>query len=329
MKTDNKVKRFTVEFQSSSGLKYYYFTESGFILQKDLLENNKVRLEKFLQHENILHKVSTRPFELIDKGEIESYLLKNGFHELLIEVTTGCNLRCKYCVFSGKYKGQRTHGSKMLSIENAKKAIDLYFSYIKKGKMYNSNRKPTVAFYGGEPLLNFEVIKQSILYIRKIYDDEVFFTLTTNGVFLTDEMMNFFIEQDVWLVFSLDGPAEEHNRNRVMQNGKGTFDLVFENITKYYNKSKRFVFVNSVYDYKSNLKEIIRFFSENEYLINLSASIVNPYGTSYYEQFTEEDYRKHRVMMDYLKEEFFLNLHYNQTQSISYVNLLNLIIGKL
>lgn len=328
MKSIEKINNFTIEFESSSGRRYYYLTESGFILQKTQIEHNTLRIKKLLEYENQLNIESIRAFRHIKENEIKEYLFKNGFHELLIEITTGCNLRCKYCVFSGNYKSQRVHGNKMLSIEDAKKAIDLYFSYIEVGKMYNPNRKPTVAFYGGEPLLNFEVIKESITYIRKIYEGDVFFTLTTNGILLTDEMIDFFIKEDVWLVFSLDGPAEEHNRNRIMQNGKGTFNIVFRNIKKYHDKSKKFVFVNSVYDYKSNLKEIIKFFSENKYLVNLSASLVNPYDTLYYEQFTQNDYIRYKKMVDDLKKEFFNYLHQTKIKDDTYISLLNLFIGK-
>lgn len=249
------------------------------------------------------------------------------FQELLIEVTTGCNLRCKYCVFSGNYTNQRVHGTKMIDFQQCKKTIDLYFRYLYEAKKYNENIKPTIAFYGGEPLLNYNVIKKSVDYIHKIYNGKIYITLTTNGTLLTDEMIDYFVNNDVILIFSIDGPSKEHNRNRVFKNDMGSFDIAYSNAIKYSKKKKDIVFVISVYDPKTNFDEFLKFFANSKYLYNLAISPVNPYDTKYYDNFSAEDYKKYNEYFINLKKDFFANLN-SKTKDDPYKSIINLLIGK-
>ena len=99
--------------------------------------------------------------------------------QLILQVTQQCNLRCSYCTYSGIYEGNRTHSSNWMSFETAKKAIDFFFDH------NIDSAKVPVGFYGGEPLLAFDLIVQCIEYIEdKIEGREIQFGLTTNGTLL-------------------------------------------------------------------------------------------------------------------------------------------------
>lgn len=318
-----------ITFESKIGNKYIYLPNTGFILTEELLKDRPKRKKEILSIEN---RVKAENFKNLfqDKSNLEVllHLKKSGFQELLLEVTTGCNLRCSYCVFSGNYKSQRMHGNEMADYSEIKMAIDLYFKYITDYKEYNVNRVPTVAFYGGEPLLNFSVIKESIIYIRNNYNIwNTFITLTTNGTLLNEEMIDFFVSNDVWLVFSLDGGKSEHDRNRKTAKGFGSFEKVYHNICNYQKKKGGVVFINSVYDYKTNLSKVIDFFEDNPMLINLSASMINPFNTNYFEKFDNKDITKFYKNVEKIKNEFLTGIK-SQSLSSSRGNVINLLIGK-
>ena len=127
-----------------------------------------------------------------------------------------CNLNCTYCFAAqGKYHGERA----LMSFETGKRALD--FLVENSGKRRNLE----VDFFGGEPLMNFEVVKQLVAYARSIEDKcgkHFRFTLTTNGVLLDDEVTEFANRECHNVVLSLDGRKEVHDRLRKTINGKGS-----------------------------------------------------------------------------------------------------------
>ena len=142
-------------------------------------------------------------------------------------------------------------------------------------------------------------------------------------------MMDFFIDNEVWVVFSLDGDQVSHDRNRKSSSGEGSFEKTYENITKFQKKKGGIIFVNSVYDYKTDLERVINFFSSNPFLINLSASIVNPYDTKYFEKFNTDDVTKFNKQTQKIRNIFFDQIKkdgeiWNSTKG----NMLNLLVGK-
>ena len=139
-----------------------------------------------------------------------------------------CNLRCKYCfAATGDFcMGER----KLLSYEVGKAALDWLVEH--SGKRVNLE----VDFFGGEPLMNFPVIKQLVAYGRSIEKEKnkrFKFTTTTNCVALTDEIIDFLNAEMQNVVISLDGRPEVHDRMRPTVNGKGSFDIIID-------KAKRF-----------------------------------------------------------------------------------------
>ena len=177
--------------------------------------------------------------------------------------------------------------------------------------------------------MNFSVIKESISYIRNNYCIwNIFITLTTNGTLLNEEMIDFFVSNDVWLVFSLDGGKSEHDKNRKTAAGLGLFEKTYQNICKYQEKKGGAVFVNSVYGYKTDLCKDIEFFEDNPMPINLSVSMINPFNTSYFDKFDNKDITKFYKNVEKIKNEFFTGLK-NKKLSSSRGNMISLLVGKL
>ncbi len=139
---------------------------------------------------------------------------------LCLHVAHTCNLNCEYCFASqGKYHGDRA----LMSFEVGKRAIDFLVENSK------GRRNLEVDFFGGEPLMNFDVVKKIVEYARSIekeHDKNFRFTLTTNGVGINDEVIDFANKEMHNVVLSLDGRKEIHDRLRKTITGKGSYDIV-------------------------------------------------------------------------------------------------------
>lgn len=145
---------------------------------------------------------------------------------LCLLVAQDCNLRCSYCFAqTGEYHGARA----LMSLETAKAAIDFLIAH-------SGNRKNLeVDFFGGEPLMNFEVVKGTVDYGRKqekLYGKNIRFTLTTNAYHVTDEMADFINKEMKNVVISIDGRKEVHDKMRKNVEGKGSYDRVLANARK-------------------------------------------------------------------------------------------------
>ena len=146
---------------------------------------------------------------------------------ICLNVIHGCNLRCKYCFAEeGEYHGRRA----LMSYEVGKKALD--FLIANSGSRHNLE----VDFFGGEPLMNWQVVKDLVAYGReqeKLHDKNFRFTLTTNGVLLNDEIMEFCNKEMANVVLSIDGRKEVHDKMRPFRNGKGSYDLIVPKFQKF------------------------------------------------------------------------------------------------
>ena len=146
---------------------------------------------------------------------------------LCLHIAHDCNLACQYCFAEeGEYHGRRA----LMSFEVGKKALD--FLVANSG----NRRNLEVDFFGGEPLMNFQVVKDLVAYgreLEKTADKHFRFTITTNGVLLNDEIMEFCNAQMDNVVMSLDGRKEVHDRMRPSRNGKGSYDLIVPKFQKF------------------------------------------------------------------------------------------------
>ncbi len=144
----------------------------------------------------------------------------NVIKALCLHVAHTCNLNCSYCFASqGKYQGERA----LMSFEVGKQALDFLVAHS------GSRRNLEVDFFGGEPLMNWQVVKDLVAYARglePIHNKNFRFTLTTNGVLLDDEVIDFCNKEMHNVVLSLDGRKEVHDRFRVDYAGNGSYDLI-------------------------------------------------------------------------------------------------------
>ncbi len=146
---------------------------------------------------------------------------------LCLHIAHTCNLNCSYCFASqGKYHGDRA----VMSFETGKRALDFLI------ENSGTRRNLEVDFFGGEPLMNWEVVKQLVAYAREIekkYNKNFRFTLTTNGVLVDDDVIEFANREMSNVVLSLDGRKEIHDRFRVDYAGNGSWEQIVPKFQKF------------------------------------------------------------------------------------------------
>ena len=149
---------------------------------------------------------------------------------LCLHVAHTCNLNCSYCFASqGKYHGERA----LMSFEVGKRALDFLI------ENSGTRRNLEVDFFGGEPLMNWNVVKDLVAYARvqeKIHNKNFRFTLTTNGVLIDDEVIDFCNKEMSNIVLSLDGRPEVHDRLRVDYMGRGSYDTIVPKFQRFVEK---------------------------------------------------------------------------------------------
>ncbi|WP_242835729.1 Cys-rich peptide radical SAM maturase CcpM [Ruminiclostridium josui] len=183
------------------------------------------------------------------------YILDSALEKITLQVTQQCNLRCEYCIYSGdtgNYRN-RSHQNKSMSFDMARKGIDFLIEHSQ-----DSNRL-NIGFYGGEPLLEFELIKKCVKYAKEQAEGkEISFSITTNATLLSEDIIKYLSENDIMLTISLDGPKEIHNKNRKFAgSGVGSFDKIMENLEilkerypEYFNNILFNVVIDPTVDFK-------------------------------------------------------------------------------
>lgn len=157
---------------------------------------------------------------------------------LCLHIAHDCNLACKYCFAEeGEYHGRRA----LMSFEVGKKALD--FLVKNAGNRINLE----VDFFGGEPLLNWQVVKDLVAYGRSLeapYHKKFRFTLTTNGILLTEDMLTFINQEMSNVVLSIDGRKEINDRMRPFRGGQGSYDKIvpkFQEVAESRNQTDYYV----------------------------------------------------------------------------------------
>lgn len=173
---------------------------------------------------------------------------------LCLHIAHDCNLACKYCFAEeGEYHGRR----ELMSFEVGKKALD--FLVKNSGNRVNLE----VDFFGGEPLMNWDVVKQLVEYGRSLEEPnnkKFRFTLTTNGVLLNDEIMEFLNKEMSNVVLSLDGRKEVNDNMRPFRTGKGSYDLIvpkFQKLAESRNQTNYYIrgtFTRNNLDFSEDIK---------------------------------------------------------------------------
>lgn len=219
-----------------------YETESKESITAKMLEKYQQPLYANLFEEPITEAVINEAFSEIEELKAQGTLFTEDVYKdyvfdfksrktvvkaLCLHIAHDCNLGCKYCFAEeGEYKGRRA----MMSYEVGKKALDFLIANS------GTRRNLEVDFFGGEPTMNFEVVKQLVAYGReqeKLHDKNFRFTLTTNGILLDDDIMEFANKEMANVVLSLDGRKEVNDRMRPTRNGQSSYDIIVPKFQKF------------------------------------------------------------------------------------------------
>lgn len=248
------------------------------------------------------------PFSIDEYNRLLGHLINH----MVLNITNGCNMRCRYCrTTMGNSTASRE--PRAMSWTTIKKALDYFIenaSYIIK----ETKRDLVLGFYGGEPLLEYNNIVRAVSCLRDHHPDlfpRFRFSLTTNGTLLTKEMIRFFIENKFHLLLSLDGPVKLHDRYRKMVGGGGSFNVVENKLTlirdiddQYYSENIGFSIVLSP---EFRLMDVYEYFRLNHFSDKrvYMISPVEAKGTDLFKRFDiRAEYQKLKIDEDTLKRTF-------------------------
>lgn len=181
---------------------------------------------EYLTRNNLFKSSNCNFTTTIDESIIEEGIIHTK--QIVFEVTNSCNFRCKYCVQGELYEIEEKGNPKKINVNNALKLLQYIFDL----KLKHNHKKITVSFYGGEPLLNFEFIKEIVDYIENNYSKsrlEVNYLMTTNASLLCKHIQ-YLAKHNFKLMISLDGNRYNDSYRVFHSNGEETFDVVIENI---------------------------------------------------------------------------------------------------
>lgn len=198
------------------------------LLEKELPQYSSGELQETLEEVEELKESG----ELFAEDEYQQYVIdfkkrKTVVKALCLHIAHDCNLGCRYCFAEeGEYHGRRA----LMSLEVGKQALD--FLVANSG----NRRNLEVDFFGGEPTMNFDVVKELVRYGRSLegpHNKNFRFTLTTNGVLLDNDIMEFANREMANVVLSIDGRKEVNDYMRPTRNGKGSYDLIVPKFRKF------------------------------------------------------------------------------------------------
>jgi uncharacterized protein len=151
-------------------------------------------------------------------------MLEMNISNITLCMTEQCNMRCNYCVYSGKYADYRTHSTASIELKTAYACVDLI--------KYTTNDKVFISFYGGEPLIEIEKIKKIVIYAEKEINKDIVFSISTNGKLLNSQNLNYLKDKGFFIHISFDGPKSIQDKYRLDIEGNGIFYHLME-VVKY------------------------------------------------------------------------------------------------
>ncbi|HEX6047067.1 MAG TPA: radical SAM protein [Pyrinomonadaceae bacterium] len=219
---------------------------------------------------------------------------------LILGITESCNLRCTYCKYSGSYQYARQHSNTQMTEATAHKAVRFLMDH--SGYIINETNEPiSITFYGGEPFINFRLIKSCVSFVEEHYPERrerVLFALTSNFTMPRQEILEFLAKNQIDLTVSVDGPQILHDRYRVSARGKGSFERLKRNLErlrkideKYYDEKVAFsIVITPPYD----LETVVDFFEHDDLVGGhlLFVSYADRSYTTFYDRFDMNTERK-------------------------------------
>ena len=224
--------------------------------------------------------------------------LQTQLRQIVLQVTQNCNLRCSYCAYSGSYYN-RTHTNKRMRVETALRAVDFFM------ERTSGVEEVTIGFYGGEPVLEFDLIKQVIDHVEKHYPArKVRYNFTTNLTLFTDEVIDYVLEKNIQIMISIDGPQPVQDKYRTFVNGKGSFATVTANARRIRERDPDYYqtcFTNTVASPGEDYESIREFLDHSELFGPLHSSFTQvndvglkeamTYGDEYYRMVRREKFK--------------------------------------
>lgn len=264
-----------------------------------------INIKNAIEQEDILKAGSE--FKFVSQGHYEELdeELNNKVQQIVLELTGKCNLRCSYCIYSDDYTERRNFNESDMTEDIAMKAID----YL---NLHGDKEKGVaVTFYGGEPLLKFNLLKKCIEYAQKtIKDKELTFSLTTNLTLMTKDIAEYLASVDgLSITCSIDGPKDIHDSSRKDIHGIGSFDRAITGL-KYVtdafgDKAEESIGLSMVYNEPysfEKLEEIQSFFEELDWLPEkISKNVTYPSVSNIDYDKVEERIQKDGKPLDHLE----------------------------
>lgn len=187
-------------------------------------------------------------------------LAERCINQLILGITNACNFRCRYC---HQAEGKVLSSKAVMNEDIAFKSVDFLYEHSMDAQVV------AITFYGGEPLLNYKLIKKVVSYANnKFKHKKVFYNLTTNASLMDEAIIDFFVKHDFSVLISLDGNARTQNRHRkYLTNGNDTFNAVWKNVNCIRNKYPQYfdehIRFNAVILPDENSNEVMEFFTDN------------------------------------------------------------------
>lgn len=185
----------------------------------ELARQNEVNIEellRYIENEDLLKGTEGEKLYTEETLKRARQEIGEKCRQLILELTGACNLRCKYCIYSSSEKGFREFNAESMTEDIIRKSI-MYMKNHGDSEVY-------ITFYGGEPLLRFDLMKYAIEYsVEQIKDQELHFGFTTNLTLMTKEIAEYLVKiPNMSIVCSIDGPESIHDAGRVYATGGGT-----------------------------------------------------------------------------------------------------------
>jgi uncharacterized protein len=288
---------------------------------------------KFLQFFNI-NGINSKIEELLEDGfkySSEFLFDENKIYQqidtklkhMIFEFTETCNLRCKYCAYSGHYENNRIHSGNSMSYETAIDAVNFFINHS------CSSETVTIGFYGGEPLTQFTLLERVVEYIKQFEDRDIEIRISSNGLLLSGKILDWLNKyNNIYVDITLNGPQNIHDNMRVDIKGDGSYSRIVENLIfirdaypEFYNKRIHFL---SNYLNFNELMMIEEFFFENALLYNkrpIVVSGIDTYGMDAFIQgiIHDENYEKNwfRLIKKYIS---YINRGIRDTVIVEFVD---------
>jgi uncharacterized protein len=218
-------------------------------------------------------------------------LFDKGPDHLIVNLTERCNFRCRYCSYSGAYADMRAHSERRMGWETLRFALDWLLSY--------QRAEYSIGFYGGEPLMEMDLIRQAVDWMRGHSANPVAYRCTSNGSLLNKENCRFLVDHDFRINISLDGPPEVNDRYRRLKHGAGGFTKTWQGIRRLYATDPDYFARRVSYSLVAAppvelvrihafMEQYPRYFHDH----SIAVSSINPYPSALPEELTADSNRE-------------------------------------